>query len=470
MIAENKAAGVYMERFVDRGLEIRTLEKEYAKKEASLVIVYGRRRVGKTALLSEFIKGKNGMYFLATQEAEAINRNAFREKTAEFTGNEFLAEASVDRWETIFKAFASRAWDEKPVLIIDEFQYLGKANPAFPSVFQKIWDEILMKCSIMVVLCGSLVSMMVSQTLSYNSPLYGRRTAQIRLGQIPFRYYGDFFDGLSRKEQIERYAVTGGVPKYIRSFAGCEDIFTGITENILDRTGYLYEEPHFLLQQEVAEVGSYFSILRAIAFGRTKLSDIASFMETKATDLTRNLKTLIELDLVQREVPVTEENPEKSKKGLYRIKDYYIRFWFTMIYPNQGDIEQGNITFVIDKIKKSFVRSHAAFVYEDVCREELATREDIPCHFSKIGRYWDKNTEIDIVALNEEESVILFGECKYWSGCVDVDTFYQLQEKARQVPWHKDKRREIYCLFSMGGFSPRLRELAEGREDLILSE
>lgn len=459
-----------MEQFVDREPEIRTLEKEYAKKEASFVVVYGRRRVGKTTLLSEFMKGKKALYFLATQESEAVNRNAFREKAAAFIGNELLAEIPVDKWDTIFKAIVSCNWEEKPVLIIDEFQYLGKTNPAFPSVFQRIWDELLMKSSVMVILCGSLISMMVSQTLSYNSPLYGRRTAQIRLKQIPFRYYREFVPNLSRKAQIERYAVTGGVPKYIESFSDCTDIFAGIEENILNRMGYLYEEPHFLLQQEVSEVGGYFSVLRAIAFGRTKLSEIASFMETKATDLTRTLKTLIELDLVQREVPVTEENPEKSKKGLYRITDYYIRFWFTMIYPNQGDIEQGNVTYVMEKVRKSFVRSHAAFVYEDICREELAAKNDLPCHFPKIGRYWDKNTEIDIVALNEEEGVILFGECKYWSEQVDVDIFYQLQEKAGRVPWHKENRKELYCIFSMSGFSPRLRELAKSRDDLILSE
>lgn len=264
--------------------------------------------------------------------------------------------------------------------------------------------------------------------------------------------------------------MTGGVPKYIESFSDCTDIFTGIEENVLNRTGYLYEEPHFLLQQEVTEVGGYFSVLRAIAFGRSKLSEIASFMEAKATDLTRTLKTLIELDLVRREVPVTEENPEKSIKGLYRITDYYIRFWFIMIYPNQGDIEQGNTAYVLEKIKKSLVRSHTAFVYEDVCREELAARKDLPCHFSKIGQYWDKSTEIDIVAVNDEESVILFGECKYWSDCVDVDVFYQLQEKAGRVPWHKGSRKELYCIFSMSGFSPRLLELARDRDDLILSE
>lgn len=459
-----------MAQFVDRELEIATLEKEYAKKEASLVIVYGRRRVGKTTLLSEFMKEKKGMYFLATQESEALNRSAFQEKAAAFTKNPVLEETSIDKWDTIFRLIVSGDWAQKPLLIIDEFQYLGKTNPAFPSVFQRIWDEILIKTPVMVILCGSLISMMVSQTLSYHSPLYGRRTAQIRLKQIPFRYYREFCGGLSRKEQIERYAVTGGVPKYIESFIGCEDIFTGIEKNILDRTGYLYEEPHFLLQQEVAEVGSYFSILRAIAFGRTKLAEIACFMETKATDLTRNLKTLIELDLVQREVPVTEENPEKSKKGLYRITDYYIRFWFTMIYPNQGDIEQGNVTYVMDKIKKRFVTGHAAYIYEDVCRAELSEKEDLPCHFSRIGRYWDKNTEIDVVALAEEERTILFGECKYLSGAADVDILYQLQEKAKRVPWHRDDRRELYCLFSIGGFSSRLRELAAARDDIFLYE
>ncbi len=459
-----------MAQFVDRELEIATLEKEYAKKEASLVIVYGRRRVGKTTLLSEFMKDKKAMYFLATQESEALNRSAFQEKAAAFTKNPVLVETSFDKWDSIFRLIVSEQWEEKPLLIIDEFQYLGKTNPAFPSVFQRIWDEILIKTPVMVILCGSLISMMVSQTLSYNSPLYGRRTAQIRLKQIPFRYYREFCGDLSRREQIERYAVTGGVPKYIESFTGCEDIFTGIEKNILNRTGYLYEEPYFLLQQEVAEVGSYFSILRAIAFGRTKLAEIACFMETKATDLTRNLKTLIELDLVQREVPVTEENPEKSKKGLYRITDYYIRFWFTMIYPNRGDIEQGIVTYVMDKIRKRFVTGHAAYIYGDVCRAELSEKTELPCHFSKIGRYWDKNTEIDVVALAEEERTILFGECKYLSEAVDADVLYQLQEKAKRVAWHRDDRRELYCLFSIGGFSARLQELAAARDDLFLYE
>ena len=459
---------VILKQFVDRELELKTLEKQYAKKEASLVIVYGRRRVGKTTLLNEFAKDKNTIYFLATQESESINRNLFREKVASFTQNEVLMNAVVDKWDTIFKAIVAAGHSDRIVVIMDEFQYLGKTNPAFPSVFQRIWDEILYKSNIMVILCGSLISMMVSQTLSYHSPLYGRRTAQIRLKQIPFHYYQDFFDKLSFREQVERYAVTGGVPKYIESFSDNEDIYAGIEENILALSGYLYEEPYFLLQQEVSELGSYFSVLRSIAFGNTKLADISSAIGVKATDLTRTLKTLIDLDLIEREVPVTEKDPDKSKKGLYHIKDNYIRFWFTFIYPNQSDIERGNTKYVMDKIRKSFVRSHAAFVYEDICLELLSIDMQIPYHFSKIGRYWDKNTEIDIIAINEEDKVILFGECKYWSNCVDVDIFYDLVEKSKKVAWYQGERKEVFILFSMSGYTQRLQQLANERGDLIL--
>ena len=194
----------------------------------------------------------------------------------------------------------------------------------------------------MVILCGSLISMMESQTLAYGSPLYGRRTAQIRLKQIPFAYYHEFFPGKTRRELIELYSVTGGVPKYIELFSESSDIYRAIQKCVLNRSGYLYDEPHFLLQQEVSEVGSYFSIIKAIAAGNHKLSTIAAVLEVKSTNLTKYLKTLIDLDILERRVPVTEENPEKSKRGLYKIKDNYLRFWFAFIYPNMSFIESGH--------------------------------------------------------------------------------------------------------------------------------
>ena len=462
-----------MKRFVDREQEMETLQSEYNRDGSALVVLYGRRRVGKTTLISEFIKDKNALFFLASEEAEAQNRNAFKEKVAEFIDSDLLRSADIKSWDVLFKSVMDTPFESKPVIVLDEFQYLGKANHAFPSVFQRIWEEILKDKSVMVILCGSLISMMESQTLAYGSPLYGRRTAQIRLKQIPFSYYHEFFPGKSRRELIEMYAVTGGVPKYIELFSESRDIYSAIQKCVLNRSGYLYDEPHFLLQQEVTEVGSYFSIIKAIAAGNSKLSAISAVLEIKATGLTKYLKTLIDLDILEREVPITEDNPEKSKRGLYKIKDNYLRFWFAFVYPNMSFIESGHSRVVMNKIKKSLVPNHIAFVYEDVCKErmwELNADNVWPFNFTKLGRYWDAKTEIDIAALDLEGKNLILGECKYWQEPVGVNILRDLEAKTDFVAWEKNDRKVWYVLFSASGFSEELTTLAASRQDVLLCD
>lgn len=460
-----------MEKFVDRKSEMETLQNEYDRKGSSLVILYGRRRVGKTTLISEFIKDKEALFFLASEESEVQNRNVFKDKVADFTGNSLLKNAEVKSWDVIFKAVIDTEFERKPVVVIDEFQYIGKSNPAFPSIFQRIWEELLKNKSIMVILCGSLISMMESQTLSYNSPLYGRRTAQIRLKQIPFRYYHEFFPEKTRRQLIEMYSVTGGVPKYIELFSENRDIFRSIQTCVVNRSGYLYDEPHFLLQQEVSEVGSYFSVMKAIAAGNSKLSAISAMLEVKSTSLTKYLKTLIDLELLERQVPVTEDNPEKSKRGLYKIKDNYIRFWFAFIYPNMSFIENGNDDIVMNQIKNNLLSRHTSFVYEDVCRErmwDLNAREVWPFHFSKIGRWWDGKNEIDIAALDPDGKNLILGECKYWQKPVGMNILYELEQKSASVGWKRENRHIWYVLFGAAGFTEELKELAKIRDDLLL--
>lgn len=463
-----------MNNFTDRVSELETLENEYARNESSLVILYGRRRVGKTSLCSEFIKNKHALYFLATEESEAQNRNAFRDFAADFTGNTILKSAVVDNWDVIFKIVANTGTAYKKIIIIDEFQYLGRSNPAFPSVFQRIWDTILIDNNIMVILCGSLISMMESQTLNYGSPLYGRRTAQIKLKQIPFRYYHEFFPDKSEKDLIESYSVTGGVPKYIELFndRNCKDIYTAIQRNVLNKQSFLYDEPNFLLQNEVSEVGSYFSLIKVIAAGNNKLSKISAALELPQTRLTKHLKTLIDLDILEREVPVTESAPEKSKKGLYKIKDNFILFWFKFIYPNLGYIESGNEQLVMDKIKSNFIDGHVSYVFENICREKmwsLAAEKRPGFVFNKVGRWWDiKGTEIDIVAVDDAGGNMIFGECKYWKNPVGVNVLTALEEKAKAVDLNKNKRKERYILFAAGSFTEDLQSLAGQRDDIIL--
>lgn len=462
-----------MKKFINRQEELGFLEKEYKRDGSSLVILYGRRRVGKTALTNKFIENKKAVYFLATEENETQNRIAFKNVVAEQMGNELLMNANVDSWDMIFKVWidADAASDEKKLMIIDEFQYLGKANRAFPSVFQRIWDMILKDRNVMVILCGSLISMMESQTLAYSSPLYGRRTGQIKLKQIAFRHYHEFFADKSEKELIEYYAITGGVPKYIELFYDSANIYSAIENNVLSKSSFLYDEPNFLLQREVSEVGSYFSIIKTIASGNQRLSKIATTLELKQTGLTKYLKTLINLDILEREVPVTEDNPENSKKGLYKIKDNFMLFWFRFIFPNLNYIESGHAELAMKKIRANLVDAHIAYVYENVCIEkmwELNASDTWDFHFDKVGRWWNNNTEIDIVALDKEGNHIIFGECKYWTNKVGMDVLRSLEKKAEQVEWKRNERKDGFILFSINGFTDELMEFSKVRKDLIL--
>jgi len=463
-----------MEKFVDRIKELKTLNEQYARGESSLVIVYGRRRVGKTALITEFLKDKKDtLYFLVTEESEKQNLNYFKRQVADYTGNELLKTAEVD-WQTVFKILVEYKTGSKKIIVIDEFQYIGESNSAFPSVMQKVWDTLLKDGNVMLILCGSLISLMKKQTLEYSSPLYGRRTAQIKLKQIPFGNYHEFFDGKSDDELLPFYAVTGGVPKYIETFAKSSDVFEGIANSVLNTQSYLYEEPYFLLQKEVSEIGSYFSLIKAIAFGNRKLADIAGVLGVKQTSLTKYLKVLSDLDLVEREVPVTEAMPEKSKSGLYKISDNFIAFWFKFVYPYRSYLEKGDDAFVLSQIKKGSVQNYASFVYEDVCREKMwkySANRYWNFGFDKVGRYWGSKTgETDIVAIDSVGGNIVVGECKYSSTPKGLSVLHTLTEKAEVLQNLVGAKNTEYIIFSSSGFTQGLKDEAKKNSKLKLVE
>ena len=464
-----------MKNFVDRKSELKFLNEEYCKDTSSLIILYGRRRIGKTSLIKEFGKNKNMIYFLATEESDEQNREIFKNIVANSLNNELLSSITVDNWEILFKTIISEKSKDKKIIVLDEFQYLGKANSSFPSIFQRIWDEILKDKNVMVILCGSLINMMEFQTLNYTSPLYGRRTGQIKLKQIPFENYSEFFSKkMSERELIEKYAITGGIPKYIESFKEYDNIYNEIEKYIMNKQSYLYEEPNFLLQNEVSEVGSYFSIIKSIASGNRKLGNISSNLSVSPTNLSKYLQTLINLDILEREVPITETNPEKSKKGQYKIKDNFIAFWFQFIYPNRFLLEMDKIDIVLKKIKSNFIDNHVAFIYEEICKQKmwsLVANGKLGVQYNKIGRWWNASSEIDIIGLNEEENSIIFGECKYYKDGKKMESkvFYDLKEKSKQVEWKNDNRKEMFILFSVSGYSDELKKIAKESEELILA-
>ncbi len=460
-----------MKKFINREDELSFLNTEYHQEGSSLVIIYGRRRIGKTALIKEFLKDKDGLYFLATEESEDQNLRQFRGFAGQYIDNSLLSQTNLS-WEDTFKLVADHKPETKKIIVIDEFQYLGKLNKAFPSVLQRIWDNTLQDKNVMVILCGSLINMMVSQTLSHGAPLYGRRTGQIKMQQIPFYHYNHFYEDKTFKELVEYYAVTGGVPKYIELFRDSVNIYTAITQNILNKNSFLYEEPKFLLDQEVGEVGTYFSIIKTIAAGEHKIGKIAGALGVNQSSLTRYLSTLTDLDLIERIVPITEKNPEKSKKGLYYLRDHFIEFWFKFIYPNRSYLEIGNIEYVAKKIEENFIDNHVSFVFENICKEHtrrLAGEDYFSFELSKVGKWWDNKNEIDILGINTETQDILFGECKYWKDDkkVDVGELHALIDKSKLVKWGND-RKEHYVLFSKSGFTDRLIETARKKENVYL--
>ncbi|WP_462422927.1 ATP-binding protein [Fusobacterium pseudoperiodonticum] len=440
------------------------VQREY-KKENSFVVIYGRRRVGKTTLIKEFIKEKKAFYFFADKQNENLQIERFKNQIAENFKDEILKKIEIKDWDTLFEYLIMKISNEKFVLVIDEFQYLTLINKNFSSIFQRIYDEKLKDKNVMIILCGSLISMMYSETLAYDSPLYGRRTAQIKLQPIKFKYYDRFFKNKSTQDLIELYSITGGIPKYILSIDRDQSALYNIENNLFNKNNYIYSEPKFLLQEEVNDLSRYFSILNAISIGHTKMSSISSYLQINAGGISAYISKLIELDIIEKEVPITE-NIDNSKKVLYKIKDNYLKFWFAYIYPYQSYFEIENLTYVKNKINNEF-ELYVSKIYEDLARESMW--ENVPFPLLKVGRWWDKNTEVDIVALGENNKIV-FGECKYSKKQVCLSVLKELQEKAKNIKWNNNNREEYFILFSKSGFSEELEELAQKEKNIILKK
>ncbi|MBM3236637.1 ATP-binding protein [Candidatus Poribacteria bacterium] len=445
--------------FIDRINELSYLESEYSKPHANLIVIYGRRRVGKTTLIQEFVRNKPKLYFLADQQLESEQIKRFQEALGHLLLDPLLEQIELPTWDACFQ-YLLRSWssERKLVLVLDEFQYLAKINQAFPSILQRLWDEHLKNQNICLILCGSLVSMMYQTTLSYQSPLYGRRSGQIKLQPLSFVDYRHFFPTLSFEECVEFYSVTGGVPKYIEVFDANADLFTKIAQQILNKNSLLYYEPRLLLNEEVIESTTYFSILSVIAQGYNKIGNIAGRLGVKVNNLGKYLTTLIELGLLERRVPITEKDPSKSKKGLYFIKDNFFRFWFRYVFPYQNYLEMDNLAYVQEKLQSTF-SEYVSLTFESCCAELMwnwAAHNQLPFPLEKIGRWWNKNAEIDIVGINETTRQIIFGECKWTAQPMGVDDFQSLQAKTAFVDWDFDEQNVAYILFSKSGFTPQL--------------
>ena len=440
--------------FIDREIELKALENRYKEKGFEFVPIYGRRRVGKTELILQFIKNKRAIYFLATSGSKKENITRFKEAASHVIDLSFIR----DDWEDIFGYIKEKVRD-RLIIVIDEFPYLLESEQGLSSIFQRIIDTVLNDSNIFLILCGSSLSMMYKEVITYRAPLYGRRTGQIHLKPLKFKDVVKFFPKKNLEEIIKIYAVCGGIPAYLREFTEEKNIFTLIKEKILEKDAVLREEPMFLLRMEFRDPKTYSSILSAISLGNRSLGKIINYCGfPNKTGIMPYLYNLEYLEYLEREIPITEKS--RSRKSLYFIKDQFFDFWFKFVRPNTSLLEQ-NVDEVLNRIKRGF-ELHVSHVFKKVCQELLFHIS--PIDFTNIGKWWHKDKEIDIIAMNEQTKEILFAECK-WKDRVNAEKVCkELVEKSGYVNWHNKKRKEYLTIFAKS-FSRRIDEF-EGRKVL----
>lgn len=450
--------------FIDRVTELQFLETKWLSGKAELLVLWGKRRVGKTELVKQFIQGKPSIYFMAESTGEKEQLHRFSKAIRHFFHEPLLETRGFSQWEEVFIYLQSKK--ERLVLAIDEFPYLIQSNPAIPSLFQKGWDEYLADSNICLILFGSSMAMMENEVLGYRSPLYGRRSGQWLVEPMPFKAAGLFREGKPFSDRLAHFAVAGGIPAYWLQLSPEKDIVANLQDHVLRKGEMLYDEVEFLLRMKLREPRYYFALLQAIAQGKRKLSEIVN-----ATGLTQSLANkylgvLADLRIVEHEVPVTEATPLKSKKGLYRIHDEFCRFWFRFVLPYRSELEMGRVDQVAQTII-SRLPQYLVDIYEKVAWETLPAHMDSFFPFTAIGRYWDRGEKIDVVAVNPEMNAILFCEVKASEKPVGVDILEALREKVAKVRWGRAQRREYFCLFSKAGFTKALLEQAD-REGVVL--
>jgi len=450
-----------MDMFLGRYTELSELNKLYSMKGFKFIVIYGRRRVGKTALMAEFAKNKDNIFYISIEQNDKAALESFSSKVLE----RFPAAASIidcfPSWDKAFSYITEQAGNTRPVLVIDEFPYLASGCPSISSILQKHIDTGFKSSNIFLILCGSSMSFMENQVLGYKSPLYGRRSAQFKIE--PFDYYdaGLFFPSVSYEDKMLAYAVCGGIPQYLGALAEHENVTVGIYECFLKKSGVLYEEPENLLKQELREPAVYNTLIESIARGASKLNEISTKSGEESKKCSKYLKSLLHLHIVRKEQPYTTQS---QRNAIYVLRDNMFRFWYRFIPKNISNIESGLGRQVFENRILPNLPAYIGHVFEDACREYMRRKngtKDMPFMFNDIGRWWGTNPitktqeEIDMIADADDNAI--FGECKWSAEPVGRDVFEEIKRKSMMFERYKNK---TYCLFSKGGFSAELKKAA----------
>ncbi|MBD3280557.1 AAA family ATPase [Candidatus Dojkabacteria bacterium] len=455
--------------FINREVELSKLQDLWNEESSQLVVVYGKRRVGKTELIKKFLTDVNGFYFLSDKRTTKEQLVEFSRVMGDHFNDKFVQEKGFSDWIEAFRYLKEKSNGKRIAVAIDEYPYLAETDSTTSSVFQKIWDEYLKDSKVYLILCGSSMSMMESELLAYKAPLYGRATGKLLIEPMDLEASMKFLPGKEFEKFLSFYCVTGGMPAYLQHFARFNSITKAVDNLCWDKQGLFHDEVNLTLKQELRTPNIYFSILKAIAFGKTRLNEISSSVGASVQLVNKYIDTLERLDLVHREVPVTEDKPHKSRKGIYIISENFVKFWFRYVYAFSSDLEIGLKKQAKGKFKEQF-NAFKSYVYEQVARDDLRRIQDKLFPMERVGRYWDKKVEIDGVALNSEMKQIAFMEAKWSNSKMGLRELNQLIEKAGHVRWNKGDRNEYFVLYSKSGFRRKLLEKTSDDKKIVLIE
>ena len=447
-----------MEQFVDRDVELDQLRDSYESETAAFVVIYGRRRLGKSELVRQSIADRNDAVYYQAVESTAANQ---LEQFVDTATAQFPSLRNVRRdWEILLEALG----EEDAIVVIDEFPFLIEEDKSLPSRIQRVWDLELQETGMTLILVGSSISVMEDKVLSGSAPLYGRRTATIDLKPLSVADARQFFPDYDPETAITAWSIYGGTPYYLQTVDPDQQLGPNVQQTILSERGLLYSEPEFLLRTELRQPNTYFSILRALAHGRRTPNEIAGMAGVESGSLSTYLQKLRRLRLVERHIPVTE-SPTASKRGRYRIAAPLFRFWFRFVYGNQDQLRiLGDEAY--DELVAPELADFVSPLFERLCQRALPDLVDQ--RFRDVGQWWFKEHELDVLGLTDEGLVA--GECKFTSQPVSEGVLVDLERTTTEVRWSAEPvdRETLYVLFSRSGYTDDLEHVADTRDDVLL--
>lgn len=445
--------------FVGRGRELQTIDRLWQANSAEFLILYGRRRVGKTALLAHWIQTRRprALYWVATPGSAAAQLRAFSQAVYGFGRPDIvIPEAfTYGSWEQAWEELARLAEQERVAVFVDEFTYLLASDPSIAGKLQNFWDQRLKQANLLLCLSGSHLGMMMREVLSYQAPLYGRASAQMHLKPLPFGLTGAYFPRYSAVDRVAIYALFGGVPAYWERLERSRSITYNIKQQLLTANNLMQAEPRLLLQDFVTEPQHYVSILTAIANGARTPKDIASLIGLPNVQIPKYLSVLDEAGFVERRVSVTAA--PGSRAGRHHISDPYLRFYYRFLAARQDQLEMGIQEQALAEISRHMIDFIGTHTWEELCREWLlraSARNELPFLPDAVGSAWNAAAQIDVAGINTMEKTLILGECKWTTAPVDQGVLARLvEEKTSQIVPAEGHWRVYYLGFSRSGWT-----------------